>query len=178
MSTGPRPSRRVQDCRSCHHTAPVSRSCERCHQPQDAPADAFTTTGAMVLDVGTNDAARAFTFPHDRHATLGCASCHTEGLALAAPTDLDCQSCHQDHHTPESDCAACHNVAPITAHPPAEAHVTCSGAGCHVSVPFENVPRTRAFCLGCHQDMTEHEQNRPCAACHTLPAPRGPTGAR
>ena len=163
----------VADCRSCHHTEPVVRGCERCHAPEDAPVESFTTDGAMSLAVGTDDPSRAFLFPHEAHVSLDCASCHTEGLTLEAPDDLDCQSCHEDHHTPESDCAACHQAAPAEAHPPAEAHVTCGGAGCHETVPFEGVPRTRAFCLGCHQDLTEHEVERPCAECHTLPAPRG-----
>lgn len=166
----------VADCRSCHHTDPVSRSCERCHTPEEAPTESFRTDGAMILSVGTNDAHRTFTFPHESHVSLDCASCHTEGLNLAPPSDLDCQSCHEDHHTPESDCAACHEVAPVEAHPPTEAHVTCSGAGCHVTVPFESVPRTRAFCLGCHQDLREHEVERTCVECHTLPAPRDRDG--
>ncbi len=167
----------IQDCRSCHHTAPVSASCDRCHAPQDAPIDLFHRIRPMVLEVGTNDPRRSMDFPHERHVELNCADCHTEGLALEVASDLDCQTCHEDHHTPESDCAACHNAAPVEAHPPAEAHVTCSGAGCHTDLPFESVPRTRALCLGCHQDLGAHEPNRTCAECHTLPAPRNGTGA-
>lgn len=164
--------RSVDDCRSCHHTRPVSASCDRCHTPADAPSDVYRVTRSVSFSVGSGDPARVMAFPHQVHGAIDCSSCHTEGIALAPPADLDCQSCHDDHHTAESDCASCHRVAPVSAHPPSEGHVTCSGAGCHERVPFEGVPRTRAFCLGCHQDLRDHEPERTCADCHTLPAPR------
>ena len=167
----------VQDCRVCHHRAPLSRSCASCHQGSDVPDASFRTVRAVRFSVGTQDPNRTLSFPHPAHSGIDCARCHTQGLALAAPADLDCASCHQDHHTPQSDCASCHQVAPVSAHPPSEAHVTCSGAACHQRVPFQTVPRTRAFCLGCHQDMREHEAPRACAECHTLPAPRPQPGA-
>jgi nitrate/TMAO reductase-like tetraheme cytochrome c subunit len=163
----------AEDCSSCHHTAPLSQTCARCHTPEEGPRETFTVVRPMVLDVGTNDPRRAMAFPHASHNEVDCASCHTEGTALSVTPDLDCQSCHEDHHGPEVDCASCHEVVPTEAHPPEEAHVTCSGAGCHERVPFESVPRTRAFCLGCHQDLGDHEPDRACAECHTLPAPRG-----
>jgi hypothetical protein len=144
----------------------------RCHAPADAPAETYTRVHAVAFSVGAPDPRRSMRFPHPEHASLDCASCHTEGLALAVPAQLDCASCHEEHHTPETDCASCHGVAPEGTHPPQVAHVTCSGSGCHTDVPFETVPRTRAFCLGCHQDLVDHEPGRTCAACHTLPAPQ------
>jgi nitrate/TMAO reductase-like tetraheme cytochrome c subunit len=161
----------VEDCRSCHHTEPVSRSCERCHEPSDAPDESFRTTRSVSYSVGTEDPARTLTFPHPQHADIDCGRCHTQGLALEPPASLDCVGCHEDHHTAESDCASCHRVAPVAAHPPSQAHITCSGASCHENVPFATIPRTRAFCLGCHQDLRQHEAPRACAECHTLPAP-------
>jgi len=163
----------ISDCRSCHHeTSSEAASCESCHAPEDGPDTVYPRTQAMQLDVGVDDPARVFQFPHGQHVQLDCASCHSEGLALTPPDDLDCQSCHEDHHEPTTDCAACHQAAPVSAHPPSEAHVTCSGAGCHTDVPFDGVPRTRPFCLGCHQDLRDHEPGRVCADCHTLPEPR------
>jgi hypothetical protein len=59
-------------------------------------------------------------------------------------------------------------------HPSARAHVTCSGSGCHQDPPFDNgLPRTRAVCLVCHQDMKDHQPGRVCVDCHTLPSPGG-----
>jgi hypothetical protein len=163
----------ITDCRSCHHPAEASASlpCARCHTSTEAPTGSFTAVRPVAFSVGTQDRARALAFPHDRHSNLDCARCHTQGPALSVAADLDCAGCHADHHTALSDCASCHTAAPVEAHPPTEAHVTCSGAACHQNVPFETVPRTREFCLGCHQDQREHEVGRACADCHVLPAP-------
>ena len=166
----------IEDCRGCHHTVPVARSCERCHEPADAPDFTVRVTRAVAFSVGTSDPARTMTFPPAAHAQVDCASCHTEGTAKTVRPDLDCASCHERHHTPETDCASCHKAAPASAHPPSEGHVTCSGAGCHQNVPFEGLPRTRAFCLGCHQDLRDHEPGRRCEDCRALPAPRAPEG--
>lgn len=166
----------AENCRACHHTVPVSNSCSRCHTPSDAPSESYGVVRAMTLAVGTDDPSRTFTFPHTSHSGLDCASCHSQGLALEPPPDLDCQSCHEDHHEPERDCASCHRAPPEGAHPPSEAHVTCTGAGCHEAVPFEGVPRTRQACLACHQDQRDHRPEQRCADCHTLPAPRGGSG--
>jgi hypothetical protein len=166
----------IQDCRGCHHTEPLSRSCARCHAAADAPDASFSVVRAVEFSVGARDPQRELTFPHGEHSGIDCARCHTQGSALAVAANLDCSSCHQDHHTPQSDCASCHVAAPVSAHPPSEAHVTCSGAACHQRVPFESVPRTRAFCLGCHQDLREHEAPTACAECHSLPAPRPQAG--
>jgi len=77
----------VEDCRSCHHTQPVSQSCARCHDASDAPTQSFRRTLAVSYSVGTQDPRRTVIFPHDRHAALDCASCHTQGLAMAVPAD-------------------------------------------------------------------------------------------
>jgi len=168
--------RTIQDCRTCHHTAPLSASCSRCHAQTDGPEERYDVVRAVTLSVGTADAARTLAFLHQPHAAIDCARCHTEGTALAVAVSLDCAGCHQEHHTATSDCASCHAAAPVSAHPPAEAHVTCSGAACHQRVPFESVPRTRELCLGCHQTMRQHEAPRACAECHSLPAPTPQAG--
>ena len=94
-------------------------------------------------------------------------------IVLAAAS-VSCSSCHEDHHTAESTCRACHATAPLEQHPVDEVHVTCTGSGCHEASSFSPPGRTREFCLACHQDLVEHkiEDDRDCAACHTLPAPR------
>jgi hypothetical protein len=161
----------IEDCRSCHHAPASAVPCVSCHAT--SPGERYEVTRPVSFSVPAHDAARRLAFPHDRHADLDCASCHTEGTALAVPAELDCASCHEDHHTTASDCASCHAPVHASAHPPAEVHVTCSGAACHQDVPFESVPRTREFCVGCHAEMILHEAPQDCATCHILPAPRG-----
>lgn len=160
----------IEDCRGCHHAPERAAPCARCHET--APDGRFDVTRAVTFSVPASDPRRSLGFVHDEHATLECARCHTAGVALAVPADLDCASCHAEHHTVESDCASCHAPVHAAAHPPAEVHVTCSGSACHLEVPFETVPRTRAFCLGCHRDKSQHEAPTDCARCHILPAPR------
>jgi hypothetical protein len=160
----------IEDCRSCHHAPASTIPCASCHATP--PGERFEVTRPVTFSVPAHDAARRLAFPHDRHANIDCTSCHTQGTALAVPVELDCASCHEDHHTIASNCASCHAPVHASAHPPAEVHVTCSGAACHQDVPFESVPRTRAFCLGCHTEMILHEAPQDCATCHILPAPR------
>jgi len=161
----------LNDCRDCHHTAPVSATCSRCHDADDPPDRSFRETQTFTFSVGRPEAARAVTFPHAPHDTLDCGSCHTDGPALR-PSNVDCTTCHEEHHDPTNDCTACHRQAPASAHPADRAHVTCTGSGCHETLPFDSVPRTRQACLGCHQDMRNHRPDRACAECHTLPSPR------
>jgi hypothetical protein len=163
--------RTLTDCRDCHHTDPVSRTCARCHEASDAPSEVFRALREMTLTV-PGSGTRALPFDHDPHVELDCADCHTDGAALSAEA-ADCASCHEEHHDPDNTCASCHRVAPESAHPAEEAHVTCSGSGCHLDVPFDSVPRTREVCLGCHQDLRDHRPEQACSECHTLPAPRG-----
>ena len=163
----------IEDCRSCHHAntrATDSASCARCHA--ETPDETFMVIRSVAFSVPAHDPQRSLEFPHDRHDDIECSTCHTQGTALAVPADLDCASCHADHHTVDSDCASCHAPVHASAHPTAEVHVTCSGAACHQDVPFESVPRTRAFCLGCHGELALHEVPRECVECHLLPAAR------
>lgn len=162
--------RTLNDCRSCHHSEPLAQSCERCHDAADMPASPIERQ--LQVDFSVNDVTqRTVSFPHGNHEVLGCAFCHAEGLQRSA-AEVDCMMCHQTHDA-ENDCTMCHVSPPTSAHPPSEAHVTCSGAGCHVALPFQSVPRTRQACLGCHQDKKDHRPDRRCVECHTLPDPRG-----
>lgn len=162
--------RTLNDCRDCHHAAPVANNCARCHDSADMPTREFAEVREVNFSVGISEE-RPLTFQHAPHEGLGCASCHAEGRTRSA-VQADCASCHEDHHDPGTSCVSCHQAPPVEAHPPTEAHVTCSGAGCHQDVPFDAVPRTRQSCLVCHQEQQDHRPGRVCSECHTLPDPR------
>lgn len=164
----------LSDCRSCHHRAPVANDCTRCHEAGDASTQTFQQVRAVTFSMGKSDPARVMTFDHTRHGDLACASCHTEGLSLSAAA-VDCVQCHEKHHAPTTDCASCHRAPAAGAHPPKESHVTCTGAGCHQAVPFDELPRSRAACLACHQEQTIHRPGKVCVTCHALPGAR-PSG--
>lgn len=127
-------------------------------------------------------------FPHARHTTLSCITCHvspsapTGRLTFEAPRG--CQICH--HQAPQrSDCATCHRPGDLEAirsltvpiatkdHAPRHrevgfAHATHSAqrcADCHtqpVSLAPTEAVRT---CADCHAD--HHTADRACATCHT-----------
>jgi nitrate/TMAO reductase-like tetraheme cytochrome c subunit len=166
-------------CRDCHHdeerTAPVATACEDCHDPGEFGAGDFQLVRTMefsVLDAGLD---RELPFRHSTHEEVECTECHRDRPDMSAE-GLACDDCHEDHHQAEIVCAECHRAAPEEEHP-LEVHVTCSGSGCHASIPFERVPRSRSACLGCHQDLTDHEPQKDCVACHVLPEPAPVSGA-
>lgn len=165
----------VRDCQECHHTGSQSARCESCHAPADYSARE-TVNRTLTMSVGAPKA-RRLPFDHDDHASESCATCHVSSLTRTA-AQVSCESCHDEHHETDANCMACHARPPARAHS-AEAHVTCTGAGCHAAaeMPFDGVPRTRTVCLACHQDLTDHRPGRNCEDCHALPAPRSGRGA-
>lgn len=177
----------IRDCRECHHTEPVAANCESCHSASDVRRLTTRVSRTVDITVGSlNRPTRRLPFDHQVHQQLDCARCHTDGLTLSAAR-VDCTSCHQEHHQPTTNCMACHPAPADGAHD-VQVHLGCAGSGCHEAVPrpVADVPRTRDFCLVCHQDLTDHRPGRNCEACHTLPRPQaaqaagapGPNSAR
>lgn len=157
----------VQDCRSCHHTEEARRDCADCHGASALEGRVFTVERTFAPSVHDAPSTRSLPFRHSAHEELECASCHENGVSLGVP-ELDCQSCHEEHHEPTTACLDCHREVGEEEHD-RSVHVTCSSAGCHRDVPVESPPRSRAGCLWCHQDMTEHRPDQECVACHLVP---------
>ncbi len=164
-------TRTVADCRSCHHTQESGRAtCSTCHTDDDPfHVAALEQSMTFALSVGEVRVGPAG-FSHTLHASTTCETCHVGAPDLAVVEDT-CASCHTDHHEASVDCASCHTEAPEGAHL-VEVHVGCSGAGCHTDPVVEGVPRTRPFCLTCHQDLRDHRPEENCITCHPLPDPR------
>jgi nitrate/TMAO reductase-like tetraheme cytochrome c subunit len=165
----------LRDCRSCHHTEPVATPCAGCHD--QGAVRRLQTTASRVMDirVGTlNRPRRPLPFDHGDHLRYECQQCHTQGLALSA-SGLQCAQCHEEHHQGDVSCMSCHPSPADGAHD-LNAHLTCTGAGCHTAPPatVQAIPRTRDFCLACHQDLVDHRPGRNCVSCHALPAGAGP----
>ncbi len=152
-------------CQACHHAPAEAEPCAECHAPRSVPAARLSRV--VDLDIGVR-ATRSLPFDHDRHNTVACSQCHAATPNQSAAS-VSCADCHTDHHKPASDCMACHAQPKENAHT-LNAHLTCSGAGCHgPPTAFNPVPRTRSFCLVCHQDLVDHRPGEDCAACHALP---------
>lgn len=161
-----------RDCQSCHHgNQQVSASCTSCHQANEYSSRAYPVRQRFSLSVGQPRVKeRRITFDHRRHAQVACSQCHRDELTRSAEK-LHCNSCHADHHKPTESCMACHPTPKQGVHN-RNVHVGCAGSGCHSQLPVHGVPRTRAFCTACHQDMLNHKPGGNCADCHRLPAAR------
>ncbi len=159
-----------QDCLSCHHTEPVVGDCTSCHSAGETPEAVLPVVRPFTPSIG-DAGTRSMDFDHPSHAAVNCASCHTEGTILSAE-DVSCVGCHEEHHEPDVRCASCHLDPPDDAHT-VDAHVDC--VTCHVEAPprVAAIPRTRDFCVSCHQDMEDHRPEENCIECHALPEPTG-----
>lgn len=168
--------RTLDDCRRCHHTTPTADDCATCHTDAGVGDRTFPTAVTFELSVG-DTVGRTLPFDHADHGS-DCATCHTTGLGLAAD-DVDCTTCHAEHHEPDSACSTCHAPSPRPEHT-VDAHLGCGGSGCHADPPFRGVPRERSLCLVCHVEQVDHQTDRPetCADCHVLPDARAPAGVR
>ena len=164
----------VTECRECHHRPAQAATieCTRCHERRENAAEVHRAN--RVMDLSTGRRGRSLPFQHEKHTDVQCTRCHTRGLELSA-TQVDCASCHTEHHRPDATCRSCHLEAPASAHPARVVHTTCAGSGCHSEVPFTERPNTREFCLACHQDQVTHEPQGLCADCHAMPAWRRTT---
>lgn len=167
---------RREDCLQCHHRAAEAPACTRCHASADLRGTRYPVRRSLQLSVGTVRE-RSLPFEHGEHGDAACADCHTGGPELSAGS-VSCADCHEEHHRLDSDCMACHADPPGDAHTVEVAHVTCAGSGCHTSLPFPRVPRSRPACLTCHQDLVDHRPGRPCVECHVLPDREPQRGGR
>lgn len=130
-------------------------------------------------------------FPHARHTTFACITCHTTrtghgNLTFVAPRG--CQLCHHQKAA-TADCAACHDtlradaalalVIGAAGRPGREravafqhtTHQAVRCVQCH-DTPVSLVPSpANATCRSCHAD--HHTERRACSACHGNADPRG-----
>ena len=156
----------ARQCQACHHTTDVAQPCSRCHEAGDVSRVTYPMRRPYRPSVG-RAGNRTLPFNHQQHPGIACGQCHIEGVTLSAAR-LNCSACHEEHHEADNDCIACHQKPPATAHT-RTVHLTCESAGCHSPAPVAAADRTRQLCLGCHQDMTDHQPDRTCVNCHTLP---------
>lgn len=149
------------ECRACHHGAEQAFDCVYCHESPGA----VVSTQQLAFDVWASSRARDLDFEHARHASVACSECHVSAPALT-PAE-SCATCHAEHHTTEVRCASCHLPPPESAHD-VQAHLTCSGSGCHSVPAVEAIAETRTVCLSCHQDQAGHEPGGQCVECHRV----------
>lgn len=150
-----------EQCAACHHGPDQALSCQHCHESRGP----VQSRQQLALEVWSAPRERTLTFAHGRHAELDCVSCH-QAAPMLSPA-VPCASCHQEHHAPTIRCQSCHTPPPESAHG-VEAHLTCSGSGCHRAPEIEAFADSRAVCLVCHQAQEEHEPGGDCIECHRV----------
>lgn len=125
-------------------------------------------------------------FPHARHKSLACITCHAsqrEHTRLTFRAPRGCQICH--HENPAKlDCARCHTRGELTAPESVTVKVTVSGSparahparfdhtqhrdktclDCHAKEVTLAATAPVASCKACHDD--HHAAGRRCSACH------------
>ncbi|HEV8305632.1 MAG TPA: hypothetical protein VGQ25_11755 [Gemmatimonadales bacterium] len=131
-------------------------------------------------------AAVSDTFPHDRHKSLACITCHSssrEHARLTFQPPRGCQICH--HQAPAtSNCASCHTGDDLASNRPATVqvavgprpprdrqvafaharHADVRCVTCHTAAVTLDPAAPVAGCRACHED--HHTARRDCAACH------------
>lgn len=116
------------------------------------------------------------TFPHSRHTSLPCLTCHTvnradHGLVFEVPRG--CDLCHHQSlrqgTADAKDCARCHRTDALAVPTP---QVVSIKVGTHAAVPrpvaFSHDRHRRTGCLSCHvpPELTPPDSVRTCQACH------------
>jgi hypothetical protein len=161
------------DCAACHHDPARDLACASCHEAAELPP-AGSVPVTLSLSVRGSATVRALPFDHATHVAKPCQACHNPPAGAAARTE--CAACHTDHHRPEAECALCHRITAPVAHG-LEAHLTCTGAGCHARIDATPVeaggatrpPLSRTLCLLCHAEQKDHEPTGSCHVCHRIP---------
>lgn len=113
----------------------------------------------------------ADTFPHDRHQSLSCITCHAipqGGRRLTFEQPRGCQICH--HQRPvASDCGTCHTAGTYAASRQVAVRVTVAGhAPRGRPVPFRHATHETARCVACHTTPVTLavDPNASCRSCH------------
>jgi Zn finger protein HypA/HybF involved in hydrogenase expression len=158
-------------CRSCHHRSDQTATCTSCH----ASEIKFTRQVPVIFKVvarRTPAVTRNLPFRHEQHGKLDCAKCH--GTDTDRAVQVNCTSCHADHHEAERNCTTCHPGA--SAGHDRTAHNGCSV--CHANAPLPSISASRTLCLTCHERQRDHNPGGSCASCHAVSSPLAAPGAR
>jgi hypothetical protein len=158
--------RTPRECAACHHDLTRAVTCTGCHSTGTLP-EPGTLLHELSLSISADTRTRALPFGHVLHAGVACLECHRAPVTLAM--DRSCGSCHESHHRPEAECAACHSPSQQPVHG-VDVHLSCAGAGCHAPHVAPRPTLSRSLCTVCHAAQRTHEPDGVCAACHLIPS--------
>lgn len=156
-------------CASCHtdvHKGSLGSRCETCHS---------TREGFKAARTSFNHATTRFPLT-GRHAEVGCASCHKNGVFRGLGFE-SCTSCHTDPHARAfgTTCTTCHTTAgwatknvdhTRTRFPLIGAHAKVECASCHTGKSM-TAPLKFDTCASCHVNVHRESIRQDCRACHS-----------
>jgi len=159
-------------CQICHHEAPATSDCTKCHVKTALATPESVTVRVRVASAP--ERAHRVTFDHGAHASVRCTDCHTTPVSLDPGVDvLRCAACHDAHHAAARPCVSCHaGLGPelrVAHAPPAAAHEACDA--CHQAEIVGRLVPDRRFCLTCHLKQQDHYPSRECTVCHFQATP-------
>ena len=194
--------RRIQtQCLTCHqpHAASLDASdCVGCHNAvrqrgQFKPPLPFDTSAVLkrkVVPVGMGlspfplptvrdsptEVLRSDSFPHARHTSLPCLTCHVvnrPGAGLVFQPPRGCDLCHHQNafagRVVSADCARCHRSESLAKPMPSVVQVRVGARpSADRTVGFRHERHGRLACADCHRppDVIPADSVRRCTACH------------
>ena len=148
-------------------------------QEHRGKGDALPEDLPLVRDSPAQDPRRPAppdSFPHSRHTSLACLTCHKlndprSGLVFQAPRG--CDLCHHQAliagRIEAKECARCHTAAALARPRPMEVRVVVgTQAPAARGVGFRHDRHASTACAVCHRppDATPPDSVRSCRACH------------
>jgi hypothetical protein len=158
-------------CRSCHHKPDQAVTCTTCHASEIKFTRQVPVTFKVVAR-RTPAVTRNLPFRHEQHGKLDCAKCH--GTDTDRAVQVNCTSCHADHHGAARNCSTCHPG--VSAGHDRTVHDGCTH--CHVNAPLPSISASRTLCLTCHERQRDHNPGGSCAGCHAVASPSAAQGER
>ncbi len=156
-----------------NHPAVREQECRSCHTEHEGRAFDITGLVAETFDHNLTEFALA-----GGHATLQCASCHSDEVAMR-DTPSNCVACHENNDIHRGglgeECSSCHNPTGWSEvdfdHGKSSefsllgAHAKQPCSSCHLDQVYKDTPME---CVACHKvdDYHQGALGDDCRACH------------
>ncbi len=156
-----------------------------------APSDESEGAIAPPISFAAPPQLRADSFPHPRHTSMACITCHTNergGRGLTFERPRGCLICH--HQAPrQATCSSCHQTSEYSRAFTANVSVAVAGHAARIRpAPFLHSAHTSRACVECHTTPvslepadavtrcaschdSHHDTGRECVSCHTMSNP-------
>ncbi|MEP7381547.1 MAG: hypothetical protein ABI910_07665 [Gemmatimonadota bacterium] len=152
---------------------PARRGGPSADDPEPGPwSDGFDPSPSVsrAVPVQAPPAAGA-PFPHSRHRSVTCTTCHSNSREHGQVIVRDQAACQGCHHatTQRAECSACHATTQLAAAKPVEVsiHVSSRATDVRRTLQFGHPRHATLACGSCHADDVGRSVVKSCASCHT-----------